>query len=938
MPRTLRPVLLALLVLIAAVPASATLPPDQPDAGAWVPDGSINAVVRSGGSTWVSGYFNWWGPWTGSAASVSVADGAPMANFPKVAGGYVQAIEPDGSGGAYLAGDFHFVGGAPRDGLAHVGADGVLDPAFAPPVVGQVRAMQLSSDGTSLFLGGRFDSIAGQARHNLAAVAAVGGALRSWSGCVTDPGNASDDDTVFALESSTDGASLLVGGNFNGAGTQAGCSSSVRVNAAAFSQTTGTLTSWAPSPTDTVLTMSASSTVVYMGGRFTQIGTNNQPRHYLAMVSQSTGAAALWGPDPDGPIHSVSVIGTTVYAGGLFHTIGHNQLGRTSVAAIDSAGNATAFDAHFANDPVYNFTVAYAVVVTSAPQRIVVGGNFTTPSGARNTVALDPDTGAEDAAFAPKVGGSMVVGAATGAGRLIIGGGFNSVGAVPRTGIVQLDAFGHPTAWQAAGHPLGASKLALAPGRKTIYASGNFTAPDGALAAFSTESGARLPWAPDVPNYGVYALAASPTRDAVYVGGSFSSLGGAPRNNLGAVTASGTGTILPWRPDPDNWVQALAASPDGAQVYAGGTFGLIGTSVAARPRLAALSADTGDASAWNPAPDGAITALTPTADGAHIYAGGQFTHIGAVPLARQQVADLATATGNATPFNAHVDDHFVMSVVPNSDDSLVYVSGDFTASGLLTRNGLAAFDGGNGALLQWLPDPAPYNQRKFVAGDGDTISVGGDIVWIGADRRPGYAQYSVAPLSLTAPALDAEPAVGTAVGCSAGRWGNGADVTVGWLLDGAPIAGASQRSYTPGAGDAGHQLACRETGANPAATVTADSAAKTVPAPPGVVQNPPDNVPPVVPPAGKLKLAAKLLRTTRAKLVARLTLSAAATVKVAVVRLPKGKPLRFSFARRAGRSTVTLRKRHGRLRAGRYRVTFTAKGARAVRVAVRLKR
>jgi hypothetical protein len=81
----------------------------------------------------------------------------------------------DGAGGWYLAGEFTRIGDHPAGGLAHVLADGTLDPAFLPVADGLVSALAL--DGDTLYAGGVFTSIGGSARLHLAALSTDDGAV-----------------------------------------------------------------------------------------------------------------------------------------------------------------------------------------------------------------------------------------------------------------------------------------------------------------------------------------------------------------------------------------------------------------------------------------------------------------------------------------------------------------------------------------------------------------------------------------------------------------------------------------------------------------------------------------------------------------------------------------------------------------------------------------
>jgi hypothetical protein len=75
----------------------------------------------------------------------------------------VTASAPDGAGGWYIAGEFTHVGDEPRPGLAHVGADGRLNKAWAPRAPNDVVDVILVH-GATVYVGGRFTSIGGQRR------------------------------------------------------------------------------------------------------------------------------------------------------------------------------------------------------------------------------------------------------------------------------------------------------------------------------------------------------------------------------------------------------------------------------------------------------------------------------------------------------------------------------------------------------------------------------------------------------------------------------------------------------------------------------------------------------------------------------------------------------------------------------------------------------
>jgi Tol biopolymer transport system component len=87
----------------------------------------------------------------------------------------------------------------------------------------------------------------------------------------------------------------------------------------------------------------------------------------------------------------------------------------------------------------------------------------------------------------------------------------------------------------------------------------------------------------------------------------------------------------------------------------------------------------------------------------------------------------------------------------------------------------------------------------------------------GADYGPAWAPAAPTPQATTAPSISGAAAPGSQLTCDAGAWTPASTFEFQWLRDGAPIAGQTQPSYTPTAGDVGHAIACRVT-----ATTAAD--------------------------------------------------------------------------------------------------------------------
>ena len=149
----------------------------------WETDGEVNVIVEHGGGViYVGGDFSYMGPHTGSGVALSPASGSVGTTLPQVEGGFVHAVAPDGAGGFYIGGTFTAVGGVARHALAHIRADGTVDPHSDRRVSGYsgIGVEALSLSGSTVYVGGLFRSVDGLARNRLAAVDATSGAVLAW--------------------------------------------------------------------------------------------------------------------------------------------------------------------------------------------------------------------------------------------------------------------------------------------------------------------------------------------------------------------------------------------------------------------------------------------------------------------------------------------------------------------------------------------------------------------------------------------------------------------------------------------------------------------------------------------------------------------------------------------------------------------------------------
>jgi trimeric autotransporter adhesin len=703
-----------------------------------VTNGTVNAVVPTPSAIYIGGEFTQVGPLTGPGVGIDSAT-AISTGLPEVSGGgqQVRVATSDGSGGFYIGGQFARVGGLDRRNLAHILADGSVDPGFAPtPGLGAVGALAVS--GSTLYVGGAFTHIGGKARSNIAALDRTTGAATSW--------NPSAENEVDALAVS--GSTVYIGGGFTSVGGKA------RNHIAAIDGTTGAPTSWNPNPQGHVNALAFSGSTVYAGGDFHHIG--GESRSIVAALDPITGAATSWNPNPTyrkGTVHALAVSGSTVYVGGTFAAIG--GAARKNLAALSrTTGMATGWNPS-ADSHVYALAVSGSTVYA--------GGDFHRIHGEpRNGLAAIDATTGTATNWKPNVSrpgwnpldhGGIYALAVSGS-TVYVGGSFTSIGAKVRHGVAALDpATGAVTSW----NPNAAGTVdALRASGSTVYAGGDFITIGGQarsnIAALDRSSGAATSWNPSATSTGccgaIHALDVSGS--TVYAGGRFDHIGGQVRSNIAAIDRT-TGAPTSWDPNATGAVDALRVS--GSTVYAGGSFAplppYIAESIGGQSRyyIAALDANTGNATSWDPNAGGTVAALA--VSGSTVYAGGGFSSIGG--KTRHKLAAIDAATGTATSWNPSANGRVIDSDGEVDGFALfgstVFVGGDFTSIGGKARIGLAALDRATGAARRWNPIPMlgqyEYGQvRALAIGTDGSLWAGGSFT--GFDSAPlqsGIARF-----------------------------------------------------------------------------------------------------------------------------------------------------------------------------------------------------
>ena len=300
---------------------------------------------------------------------------------------------------------------------------------------------------------------------------------------------------------------------------------------------------------------------------------------------------------------------------------------------------------------------AVQAVVIQTDGRIVVGGSFTAINGVvRNRLARINSNGALDTSFNPGSGADNPVLAvaetflATGARKLLIGGGFTSYAGTPRNGIARINS-------------------------------------DGILdATFDTSVGA---------DGTVYAIATYPTNSTqagkVLIGGDFSSVNGTPRSGIARLNSDGS-VDLTFNPGSGavGAVRAVALQAD-ERILIGGSFTNVnGTAL---NRLARLNNNGSLDGTFNSGVGADDTVLTIVVQpDARIVVGGLFTHCNGV--SRSRITRL-NSDGTADPkinFGSGANDFVATSLT--QPDGKILIGGGFTEYDGAPRKSIARIYGG----------------------------------------------------------------------------------------------------------------------------------------------------------------------------------------------------------------------------------------------------
>jgi trimeric autotransporter adhesin len=587
----------------------------------------------------------------------------------------------------------------------------------------QVRALRIRvnaavfttvTDGTNLYVGGRFSAVNPYSAPRLAIVDQASGNLAT----TCDLGTGFLSGSVNAIV--TVGNSIYVAGNFNQyRGAVVGKLAKIDATTCAIDPVFIGGGGFGPQLGETVDGLAVSGSSLYAVGNISTYRGATIPG--MAKLDLTTGAAdpAFKSPQPDAPLNAVVVSGTSVYVGGSFTHIG--GVAAPYLAKLDAATGAV--DAAFAAAPGADSGVATLAI---AANQLYVGGAFTHFAGVQTALArVNATTGALDSTFTQSVANvSQVQSLLVSGNSLYVGRAFP--GATPvlakvDTGTGTTDA----TFGTGAGFDFGVNSLLLA--NSSLYVGGNFTTYRGTsahnLAKIDPASGAldATFTQPTGGNDAIYALAA--TGSQVIAGGGFSTYRGSAANNIAKFSLATDEPDLAFSAAAGTNSNVIKMALNGSALYLGGVFTSCGGINSFE--IAKVNATTGACDATFAAGGGAPFFVNTML----IHAGSLY--IGGGNLSVTHLAKMNLLTGQTDPAFSVNGGPDGMVIALADSQTAIYVGGQFQNYGALPARNLAKVDPATGALDQTFTQTtgaggsSEYVQSLLVA--GNSLYAGGVV-------------------------------------------------------------------------------------------------------------------------------------------------------------------------------------------------------------------
>ncbi|HEX8248917.1 MAG TPA: carboxypeptidase regulatory-like domain-containing protein [Pyrinomonadaceae bacterium] len=566
-------------------------------------------------------------------------------------GGYFATLSPNG--GAQVV----------RFRVARLNPDGTVDAAFAPNPNNSVQAIALQSDG-KIIIAGYFNLLAPEGGGTIA----VNKIIRlSADGSLDTSFDPNPNNGVRAMAVQLDGK-ILIAGNFTTLAPNGGAP--VARNCFARLNADGTVdAAFDPNVSGGSLVVYSIGLQpdgkILIGGEFSRLAPNGGAtvtRFNIARVNADGTVDAIFDPNVNHIVNAIAVQSDgKILIVGYFRSLAPNggtSVARNRIARLERDGRADQ-----TLNPLINGWTVYCTAV-QPDGKIIIGGDFFTVLGtSRPYIARLNTDGSLDTIFYPNPLGRVYAVAVQPDGKILIAGWFNTLspngGApVPRRNIARVNADGSLDASFDPNSDGNIYAIALQPDGKIIIGGGfDSLAPNGG-AAVARNNIARLnadgtldtTFDPNA-NALVGSIAVQPD-GKLLIGGDFTTLapnGGAPvfRRYLARLNADGT-LIPAFNPNPGGNVNSIAVQPDGRILIAGWFNWLApnGGASVTRNYIARLNADGTLDMTFNPNANYVVWSIIPQSDG-KVLVGGEFNTLapnGGAQIPRNRFARLSNDT------------------------------------------------------------------------------------------------------------------------------------------------------------------------------------------------------------------------------------------------------------------------------------------------------
>lgn len=644
-------------------------------------DPNVNNPVRTivqqrNGGLLIGGQFSSVGTLQRNLVARIRANGVPNLHFnPDVDGDgarVVFALHEQADFRVLIGGRFASVGGQPRANIARVTSSGVLDTTFNPAVDGDVHvfASQVSGDGLTGFIyaGGEFNKVNGEQREGIVRLLADGSLDTSFVPPAFNGG-------IHAIKMQPDGR-LLVAGTFSmidGFETEAPVA---RLNVdGSFDPTFSTQLSRSGHSGGIITNLAMQPDgKILIAGYFDEVG--GQQRKHIARLHAN--GALDQGFIPPDSIEGIEAMvlqedGRIVIAGSFF-TLSFYR----GVARLYPDGS---YDPGFVSRSSAMTSGAIYAMAQQGDGNYVVGGQFSQIGGhSRNFIARLDDRGTPDADLianlidGPDSSGKVV--AVQADGKILLGGDVATSG---NSRLTRLHVNGQRDVYFSS-FVNGAVNVIIAQPDEKIVIAGSFDNVGGHIARLNADGGTDSTFVANA-NGGV-AAGALQRNGRIVVAGGFTKINGVPRSRLARLLPSGT-TDLSFNSNVNGNVFAVVIQPDG-KILIGGDFTKVGG--LSRTNIARLHVNGLVDAGFEADVDDTVRSIAVDANG-RILIGGRFDTVGGMP--RAAIARLLP-DGSVDPVFVPDDDDSSGSIVVYSlallSNEQIVIGGEFA-----TQTGVAAF-------------------------------------------------------------------------------------------------------------------------------------------------------------------------------------------------------------------------------------------------------